>query len=175
MRIAVLFFTAIINLVLQSTLFEYIEIIGIKPNTTVLFVVSYSILRGDTEGAALGFFTGLLQDCFFGDFIGMHALMYMIIGYVCGKPFKDFFHENIFFPLILGSIGIFSYGTAFYIMNYLFRGKLDFLYYLRRIILPEAVYTIAFTTPVYRLVYAINNRIEKREKRGRMLFDPRNK
>jgi len=165
------FFTAIIaNLTLQSTVFGYIEIIGIRPNAALLIVVSYAILRGDTEGAAAGFAAGLLQDCFFGDFIGMNALLYMTIGYLCGKPFKDFFHENFFFPLLLGAIGILFYGHATYFTNFLFRGKLDYFYYFRKIILPETVYTVALAIPVYRLVYALNNRVERRERTRRMLF-----
>jgi len=169
-RALALFFTLILNLTLQSTVFNYIEIIGIKPNTAVLVVVSYAILRGDTEGAAAGFFAGLLQDCFFGEIIGMNALFYMAVGYMCGKPFKDFFHENIFFPLLLGSISILFYGHVIYLTNFLFRGKLDFFYYFSRIILPETVYTVALTAPVYRAVYALNSRLEKRERIRRMLF-----
>jgi len=170
LRIVVLFFTIAANLTLQSTAFKYIEIFNIRPNTAVLIVVSYAILRGDTEGAAAGFAAGLLQDCLFGEFIGMHALLYMVIGYLCGKPFKDFFHENIFFPLILGSISILFYGLFIYLTNFMFRGKLDFFYYFGKIILPETVYTVALATPVYRFIYAVNERLEKRERKRRMLF-----
>jgi len=169
-RAVVLFFTLIINLILQSTVFGYIEIIGIRPNTAILIVVSYAILRGDTEGAAAGFFAGLLQDIFFGGVIGMNALIYMLIGYACGKPFKDFFHETLFFPLLLGSLSVFLYSLVFYFLNFMLRGKLDFFYYFRKIILPETVYTVVLTTPVYRFVYAVNNRIERRENKRRMLF-----
>jgi len=170
MRVVILFLTLAGNMALQSTLFKYIEIIGIRPNTALLIVISYAILRGDAEGAAAGFFAGLLQDFFFGRIIGINALMYMVVGYVCGKPFKDFFHETFFFPLLLGSVSAFSCSLVFYFVNFFLQGKLDFLYYFRKIILPESVYTIALTTPVYRLIYAMNERLERGERRRRMLF-----
>ena len=170
MRAAALFLTLSANIALQSTLFTYIEIIGIKPNTALLIVVSYAILRGDAEGAAAGFFAGLLQDLFFGGIIGMNALLYMIIGYAAGKPFRDYFHESSFFPLILGSVCTLSYGIAFYFLNFLFRGKLDFLYYFRRIIMPETVYTVVLAIPAYRLTYAVNGLLLRRERRGRLIF-----
>ena len=170
MRVIVIFFTIIVNFILQTTVFGYIEIIGIKPNTAVLMVVSYAILRGDVEGAIVGFFSGLLQDWFFGNIIGMYALMHMLIGYVCGKPFKDFFHTNIFSPMLLGSASIFIYGIVFYVFNFMFRGRLDFFYYFSRIIVPETMYTIAVIVPIYRLVYAIDNRLAKKEKVKRSLF-----
>ena len=171
MRVLVICITLIINLILQSTLFSYIEIIGIKPNTAILIVVSYAILRGDVEGAAVGFLSGLLQDLFFGNVIGMYALMHMVIGYICGKPFKDFFHANFFLPIFLGSMSIFIYGVVFYLSNFLFLGRLDFLYYLRKIILPETVYTIAIILPVYRVVFEIDNRLKRIENKKRKLFD----
>jgi len=170
MRFIVLFLTLTGNMILQSTLFKYIEIIGIKPNTALLFVVSCAILRGDAEGAAAGFYAGLLQDFFFGRLIGLNALVYMTVGYACGKPFKDFFHETIFFPLLLGGASAFAYSLCSYLINFMLTGRLDFIYYLRKIILPETVYTIALSIPVYRLTYALNSRLEGREKRRRMLF-----
>jgi len=170
MRILILFLSITGNLALQSTLFKYIEIIGIRPNTALLAVVSYAILRGDTEGAAFGFFAGLTQDFYFGQLIGMNALLYMTLGYACGKPFRDFFRETIFFPLILGFLCVFSYSLVYYFINFMLMGKLDFFYYLRRIILPETVYSVALALPVYRLMYTVNDFLERREARGRQLF-----
>ena len=169
-RIIVLLLTVTVNLTFQSTVFGYIAIIGIKPNSAILIIISYAILRGDSEGALAGFAAGLLQDCFFGEIIGMNAMLYMIIGYMCGKPFKDFFHENIFFPLLLSLISVLFYGHVIYFTNFLLRGRLDYFYYFRKIILPETVYTVALAMPVYRLVYGLNDRLEKHERSRRLLF-----
>ena len=158
------------NMILQSTLFKYIEIIGVKPNTALLIVISYAMLRGDSEGAAAGFFAGLMIDFFFGRIIGMNALIYMTAGYLCGKPFKDFFRENLFFPLLLGGLCVFCASLCFYFAGVALRGGTGFIYFFRRVILPETAYTIALTAPVYRLVYAVNERLERREKRSRLLF-----
>lgn len=55
----------IVNLILQSTLFQYIEIIDIKPNTTIAIIVAFAFLCGELPGAIIGFAAGLLQDIFF--------------------------------------------------------------------------------------------------------------
>ena len=160
----------IANFSLQSTLFQYIEILGVRPNTALIIIVSYSILRGDVEGAILGFFAGLLTDVYFGPYIGAYALMYMLIGYICGKPFKNFFRENFLLPLSLVAASSLLYQFVIYIVAYLFHADLGLPYYFRTIILPGAVYTLIFTVPLYALLYGINNKLEEYEKKKRKLF-----
>jgi len=160
----------IVNFSLQSTLFQYIEILGVRPNTALIIIVSYSILRGDVEGAILGFFAGLLTDIYFNSYIGLYALMCMLIGYLCGKPFKNFFRENFFLPLSMVAVSSLLYQFIIYIVNFLFKAELDLPYYFRMIILPGSVYTLILTVPIYSLLYAINNKLEDAEKNKRKLF-----
>jgi rod shape-determining protein MreD len=160
----------IVNFVLQSSLFQYIEILGVRPNSALILIVSYSILRGDVEGALLGFFAGLLQDVYFGSYVGLHALLGLLAGYFCGKPFKDFFRENYFLPLSLVAVCSLLFQTAYYAADFLFRAKTEFLFYTSTIILPGTVYTLILTVPFYSLVYGINNWLETIEKSKRKLF-----
>ena len=170
LRPVVMFWVIIINLILQSTLFQYIEILNIKPNSSILLIVSYAILRGDIEGSIFGFVTGLMQDIFFGKFIGLYALFGLLVGFFCGMPFKNFFRENIILSFILTASVTFIYGFAFYVTNFLFRGKLDFYYYFNKIILPETVYTTFLSVAFYALLYFINQKVEEIEKLNRKVF-----
>ena len=170
LRPFIMFLIIIMNLVLQSTLFQYIEILNIKPNSSILIIVSYAILRGDVEGSIFGFVTGLMQDIFFGQFIGLYALFGLLVGFFCGTPFKSFFRENIILSFVLSAIVSFAYGFAFYVTNFLFRGKIDFFYYFHKIILPEAVYTTFLSVAFYALIYWINRKVEDIEKMNRKVF-----
>lgn len=170
MRYIVMFLLILFNLVLQSTLFQYVEILNIKPNTSILLIVSYAILRGDVEGSLFGFVIGLMQDMFFGKYIGLYALLGAVTGFLCGLPFKNFFRENLFMPLTLTAISTVFYEFAFYVTNFLFRGKLDFQYYAAKIIVPELVYNIFLSFIVYSLLYAINRKIEDFEKARHRIF-----
>ena len=170
MRFIVMAFILIVNFILQSTLFNAIQIIGIAPNTAILIIVTYALLRGDMEGALVGFFTGLLQDILFGRVIGLYALLGLLLGFFCGKPFKDFYRENYTIPFFLVGVGYFAYEFAFFFLYFLFQGHVDLFYYFGRIILPGAVYTIILTIPVYRLMYAVNNKLECHERYTRKLF-----
>lgn len=169
-RILVIGLILIINFVLQTTMLTHIQIIGIQPNTMLLIVVTYAMLRGDVEGAIVGFFAGLMQDVLFGRVIGLYAMLGLLLGFFCGKPFKDFYKENYTMPILLVSIACFAYEFAFYFLFFLFQGNVDLLYYFGRIMLPGTVYTVMLTIPIYRLMYAVNNKLETHEKSMRRLF-----
>ena len=58
----------------------------------------------------------------------------------------------------------------FHILLFLLRGRFDFLYYFRGVILPEALYTIVVTVVLYPVILKINELLEKREKGSSQKF-----
>jgi len=170
LRVTVTGLVIFINFILQSTLFDYIRIGAIKPNTALVIIVCYAILRGDIEGAIFGFFAGLLHDMFFGNVIGLHALLGTIIGFFCGKPFKSFYNENFMLPITLVAVSSIFYEFGIYFFSFLFRGRIDIMHYFWTIILPTTVYAIILSVPIYRLIYGINDLLEEKEDKHRQLF-----
>jgi len=155
---------------LQSTWFSYFALFDIIPNTALVIVVSYAMLRGDVEGAILGFCVGFLADIFFGRVIGVSALLMMFTGYFAGKPFRDFFKENYIAPIILVGAASLAYEFLFYVLNFLLMGRTDFLRYLGQIILPVAVYNLVICVFIYRMIYGVNRMLEAREDKKRGLM-----
>ena len=170
LRILTILLIIFINFILQSTLFQNIMIFGITPNTAIIIIVAFAIMRQDIEGAIIGFFAGLLQDIFFGNVIGLNALIYMFIGFLSGKPFKEFYLENYILPIALVGTSTILYNFIYYVINFLFRARLDFFTYLGIIILPETIYNIILTLPLYIVLYQINKLLEKRENEKRRMF-----
>jgi len=163
-----------VNFVLQSALFPHIAILGVTPDTALVLIVSYAILRGDIEGALFGMFTGFVQDITSGFFVGLFALLGFLTGYVCGKPFKDFFKDNYFLPFAIIIFASIVYQFVLYVTSVMFLGQLDFWHYLRTIILPKTIYTVSFAIPLYSLMHFINARIEKHESKFHSLFGNNN-
>jgi len=159
-----------VNFVLQSTLFPQIAILGVTPDTALVLIVSYAILRGEIEGALFGLFAGLVQDVSGGFFIGVFALLGFVTGYVCGKPFKDFFKDNYFLPFAIVVIVSLVYQFVLYVTTVMFTGQLEFFYYFRTIILPKTIYTASLSIPLYSLLHYINIRVERHEKRFHGIF-----
>jgi rod shape-determining protein MreD len=146
--------------ILQATVFRNFAFAGIIPNLMIVVTASLGFMRGDRTGLLTGFFCGLLIDIFFGDVIGMYALIYMYIGYMNGKFSGIFYPENIKLPMILILISNLFYGLFTYMLLFMMRSRLNFDYYLINIIFPEIVYTILVTLILYPLILLIHNMLE---------------
>lgn len=150
----------IVGFLLQSTVFQTLSIRSITPNLMVIIVSSFGFMRGKKEGLAVGFFCGLLEDIFYGRLLGMHAMIYMYIGYVNGYFNHIFYGDDIKLPISLISVSELVYGLGTYLIMFLMRSRFAFSYYMVRIILPELVYTIVMTLVFYRLIFSINCKLE---------------
>lgn len=169
-RAGIMALVMIVNLVLLSTLFQHLRIFNIIPNTTIVLVVSYALLRGARGGGALGLFAGLMQDLLFGNSIGFYALLYLLCGIFCGQRSRDFYRENYLLPVVFTVLCTFCCGLAVYVTGFLFQGHYNPLPYLGGTILPETVYTGVACPFLYRLLFSLNDVLERSEAHKRKLF-----
>lgn len=154
----------LVCIILQSTVCQMISIASIKPNLLIILTVSFGLMRGRRSGMMTGFFCGLLTDIFFESILGFNAIIYMWVGYCSGYFYRIFYDDDIKTPFLLISIGDVAYGIIQYGFRFLMRGRIDFFYYLGRVILPEMFYTLILTIICYRLLYAINRRLSLSDK-----------
>ena len=152
--------------VLQSTILPALSLGGITPNLLVILTASVGFTRGDTSGMLVGFVCGILTDISYGDMLGFYALLLAYIGFVNGQFSRIFYPEDVKLPIALIIVSDLTYELISYIMLFLLRGRLDFLYYFARIIVPKAIYTIVLTLLVYPLLLIGNRWMENKEKRS---------
>ena len=145
---------------LQSTIFKTLSIASISPNLMVIVTSSFGFMQGKKEGLWVGFLCGLLEDIFYGRLLGMHAMIYMYIGYANGYFNQIFYGDDIKLPLFLISFSELVYGFGMYVIMFVMRSRFAYSYYITRIILPELLYTIVVTLVFYRLIYFINLKLE---------------
>lgn len=157
-------------LLLQCSLLPALSIASITPNLMIAFTASFGLMRGRHSGLLLGFFCGLFADLMLGSqgglFIGLRAFTYMYIGYFSGYCYHVFYDDDVKMPVALAAAGDFAFGVLFYISQFLLRGRVDLFYYLRRVILPEMVYTIFLTLICYRPFLLLNRKLERMDKRS---------
>ena len=87
----------------------------------------------------------------------------MLIGYIAGFANAIYSEDDYTLPLVFVAIGDFIYQFLYYVFEFLLRGKLDFPYYFRTIIVPEIIYTVAAATIVYKLLHMVNHRLIRDE------------
>lgn len=156
--------------ILQCTLFKRLSFGGISPNLLLITTTSLGFMRGEKQGLLAGFVSGLFVDIFFGDVIGLYAMLYMYIGYLNGKFSRIFYPEDIKLPLALITLSDLSYGMVCYIVLFLLRGRLNFPYFFFHIILPETVYTIVMSIILYPILSTIYKRLNIDEDRSETDF-----
>lgn len=157
--------------VLQSSLFQKIAFAGITPNLLIVLTAAFGFMCGQNCGLVVGFFCGLLYDIFFGNMIGLYALVYMFIGYANGIFKQIFYKEDIKLPIVLIFTSDFVLGLVTYILLFLLRGRFAFGHYFMHIILPEVIYTILITLLLYPFIRAVTLRLESQEQRSEDSFD----
>ncbi|MDD4111848.1 MAG: rod shape-determining protein MreD [Herbinix sp.] len=162
-RVIIYFIEIIICFVLQSSLFQFISLARVMPNLLIILVVSNAYMRGKMTGMSVGFFSGLLLDILFGNVIGLYAMLLLIIGYIAGFANRIYSRDDFTLPLIFIAIANFVYQFLYYIFEFLLRGKLDFLFYFRTLILPEVIYTVAAAIFLYKLLQLINHALDRNE------------
>lgn len=168
LRIVLVGILIIISYVAQTTFSLQLSFGVASPNLIMILVCSYALLRGKKEGLLVGFFSGLLVDLFFGyyEIIGINAFIYMMIGYVIGIFHELWYLQDILIPIITVAVCDFIYNFIYYVITFLLRNKLDFVHYIKSVILPEIVYSVFLVVFIYRLLMLLNKKLEAFEMRG---------
>lgn len=148
---------------LQTTLYRYFSLADIMPNIILILIVSVAYMRGRMTGLTIGLFAGLLVDFMYASYvIGIRALLFMLLGYLIGYINKYYSEDDYTLPIFMIAVSDLVYNFFYYVIEYLLRGRMNILFYLRRIVLPEIIYTVVVSVLVYKLLHMINNRMYRR-------------
>jgi rod shape-determining protein MreD len=143
---------------LQTTVLSHFEVASIRPNLQVILTASFALMCGSRTGMAVGFVSGILLDITGGGILGYYALLYSWVGYLAGYSYRIFYDDDIKTPLLLIGVCDVACGIFQYVSTFLIRGRIHFLFYLGRVIIPEMIYTVIFAVFLYQLNYYVNKK-----------------
>ena len=169
-RFTITFIFLLFCVALQTTVLPVIAIANIRPNLLLILTASFGFMRGSREGMFVGFFTGLMLDVLYGNIIGFHALLFLLIGFLNGLFQQIYLDEDYKLPVLLISVSSFVYGFGIYFFHFVFRGEFAFFAYLNQIIMPELIYTLIIAVVVYPFILWMNRKLEVEEKRRSSKF-----
>ena len=149
LAIAAILITA---LLLQSTIFAEVRLLGARPELMYLVVIVLAILEGPSEGAVVGFIGGMMQDFLLNQPKGITALTLTLLGYTVGLARQYVVSPSPLLPTMMVFAGTFG-GVVFYetvavLLNTLHPDAVFFL----RMALFSALYTALLTPIVYPLL-----------------------
>ena len=158
MRTLIISLLILLNFILESTLFQYTRIFGVKPDFTIILITSYAIMQGSAAGSFIGLASGLLQDLFFGSAMGVNGLSYMLTGYLIGQSNEKVFKDS-FVPSIIFNIGaVFVYQHLFFLITYFSKNNISYIYALINIMIPQSIYNAILGPIGYRLLYKLDEK-----------------
>ncbi len=150
--------------IIQTTLIDYIKVYNIKPNLIFIFIVCIALLRGNIEGAATGFFAGLLNDIVCGKMLGFYALLGLYLGLIIGSVNKRMYRENILVVVFFTFISSIVYESIVFFLGVFLKGQWALVYPFKGIILAEAVYNCVVSIFIYLFAIKIDNWVERANK-----------
>lgn len=136
-------------LLLQTTVFADIRLLGARPELMYLITIVFAVLEGPSSGAIAGFSGGMAQDFFLNQPKGITALVLTLLGYAVGMLRQYIVSPSPALPVFLVAGGTFA-GVLFYGLVAFLLGQLDTgLLYLLRVSFLSAVYNAILTPLLY--------------------------
>lgn len=165
-RIVALALLIIVGFLLQTAVFPSFKLAGVTPNIIIIITSMIGFMRGRNDGMVVGFLGGLFLDSFYPTFFGMHALIYLFLGYVNGVLGKLFYGDDVKFPMMLVGLSDVLYGLIMYTFMFMARGKTNISFYFTKIIIPEMMYTILVSIILFYPIFIIDGWIRSDDKRS---------
>jgi rod shape-determining protein MreD len=139
-------------LLLQTTVFAQVLLLGARPELMYLVTIVFAMLEGPPSGAVTGFVGGMAQDFLLNKPKGITALTLTLLGYGVGLLRQYIVSPSPLLPVVLVSAGTFV-GVVFHGVVSFLLGQLDVSWtYLLRVAALSAVYNAILTPIAYPII-----------------------
>jgi rod shape-determining protein MreD len=139
-------------LLLQTTVFADVRLLGARPELMYLITIGFAVLEGPASGALVGFVGGMAQDFLLNQPKGITALTLTLLGYTMGMLRQYIVSPSPVLPVVLVALGTFGGVLAYGVISFLL-GQLDTSWlYLVRVAALSAAYNAILTPLVYPIL-----------------------
>jgi rod shape-determining protein MreD len=149
-----------LTVLIQATLSARLRFFGASPNLLLAIVVSWSMLRGFSQGILWGFIGGLGIDLVSGMPLGASSLALMSVCTLAGLGKSSVFAANVLLPMSIVALATPIHGWIILLTLQIQGVSVNWLDSTARIIAPELalnVLTIASLYPLLRRLSAALN------------------
>lgn len=155
-RMVAIMVVVVTALLLQSTVFADLRLLGVRPELLYLITIVLALLEGPNEGAIVGFTSGLAQDFLLNEPKGITALTLTLLGYAVGMTRQYIVSPSPLLPTIIVFVGT-AAGLAFYEVVSFLLGNFDQpVIYGVKVALLAAAYNAVLTPLLYPLLRRIS-------------------
>lgn len=155
MTLPLMLITIMVNIILQSTILPYFEILGKVPNTGLIIVVIIALAKGKYYGGLLGMLIGFLQDILFSTTIGVNAIIYFFAGFIIGYVEDTFAKDSLINVIIFTVLGTIYYNIFYSLQMYFLNRHIRFIEAVQSVFSFEVIYNCIVAIILYKLFHKI--------------------
>jgi len=141
------FFVCTVALILQSSLLQWSILSHIHPDLVLLVVVMIGFRYGPIMGVFCGFYTGLLQDIYAIETLGIEAFTKSMTGYLIGLINEKRFLLTPMSKILLLGLAIVIHDLITYMFMGLNFGTITITLYSNT--MPVLIFTLLIALPVF--------------------------
>jgi rod shape-determining protein MreD len=158
---------ALVTVLVQEAAISQISIFGTSADLTPLVVMSVGLLAGSVPGAIMGFAVGLLVDMVLVQTLGVTSLLYIAIGFWCGRlrELRDPSHGLL--PMGLGAAATAVSGIGMALIQFLLGVQSPVSTLLLQQIFITVLVNTLIALPVYAAVRRLLSRVLPEDPRRR--------
>lgn len=161
--------TFLIIYLLQSNLFSWFNLAGIKPNLFIILVLMIGLFSGESRGITLGIIFGISLDFFIGKSVGISGIMLGAIGFLGGYLDKNFSKDSRLTMIIMIVLSTCLYEVGSYLFNYFVNDANISLWLFIKMLIIENVFNIIITIILYPIIVKLGYQLEKIYKENKIL------
>jgi rod shape-determining protein MreD len=152
-RILMLVFLCILFLILDNTLMPLLKVSGAYPSLIFTFALCYSIVSSPKDALIIGVFTGMLQDVYVLNGLGINMLSNMLMCVIAAKIGKGIFIEKSFLPVVSSFVlslikGLIVFSILFLIKQYT---QMTTIFY-------QSIYNFVVCIFMYKFTYKLSRK-----------------
>ena len=109
-------------------------VFGVTPNILLVLTIIYSFFFERIDGLIISVIFGIVQDLFFGQVIGISALIYLLIGILLKLVRTVVYRDNKILLLLVVALSTLTYTAAYWLLNdMMLQGSMSLVYSLKRV------------------------------------------
>jgi rod shape-determining protein MreD len=164
-RVLTLTVVIVTALLLQTTVFADVRLLGVRPELMYLVTIVFAVLEGPSSGAIAGFAGGMAQDFLLDAPKGITALTLTLVGYTVGLLRQYIVSPSPLLPAFLVAGGTFVGVLFCRLVAFLLGQEVTTVLYVFKAAALSAVYN-AILTP---LLYPVLRRVAEGSRSRRII------
>lgn len=149
-----------VNFVLQTSLYNFVGILGVVPNVSLILVVIFAMMTNGAAGGFFGILTGVLFDTMLHNVFGVYTLVYFIIGAIIGAFSEELNRDNYLLYTTATLLSTIFMNLSIFVILFFLKYRMENTYLILGKLFLEIILNTFISVFILRLVLYIFNRLK---------------